>query len=140
MRPPALPCIRCGECAAACPAGLYPQAVLAALQRDDLHAALALGLDACDGCTRCDAVCPSAIPLSGWFTAALTTLQREQSDDAFARVSRQRYHFREARLLREQQEQAAERERKRASNASADAVAQALARAKARRGKPDRPA
>ena len=138
MREP-FPCIRCGECAAVCPAGVYPHLVLAALRREDVDAAQALGLSACTGCGHCDARCPSNIPLTAIFTSQHEALVQERARDAFALASRERYRAREARLIREREEQAAEREKQRAVNASAQAVAAALARAKARRGGDDTP-
>lgn len=135
----ALPCIRCGECAAVCPAGVYPHLVLAALRREDVATAQALGLDACSGCGECDAHCPSDIPLTAIFTAQRDALAAEHARDAFALASRERYRAREVRLIREREEQAAERERQRAINASAQAVAAALARAKAKRDGGDTP-
>lgn len=127
------PCIRCGECAAACPADLYPQAVLAAVQRDDIARAQALGLKACNGCGQCDAYCPSRIPLQAIFAVASQPLVAERARREFAHAARQRYLARNARLTREAEEQAAERERQNRANASAQAVAAALARKRAQR-------
>lgn len=127
------PCIRCGECATACPASVHPQRILAALRRGALPDALALGLDDCTGCAGCDARCPSGIPLAARFTAARDALRQERQRQAFAEISRQRFEARDARLRRREEELAAERERQRAANASAQAVAAALARARAKR-------
>lgn len=127
------PCIRCGECAAPCPAGIRPQRILAALRREMLDEAQALGLDDCTGCAGCDARCPSAIPLAALFSAARDDLRLAHQRLDFATISRARFDLREARLAREREEQAVERERQRAANASAQAVAAALARARDRR-------
>ena len=127
------PCIRCGECAPACPADLDPQLLLAALRRDEPSAAQALGLQDCTGCAACDARCPSGIPLAARFTAARDALRQERQRQAFAEISRQRFEARDARLRRREEELAAERQRQRAANASAQAVAAALARARAKR-------
>ena len=129
----AQPCIRCGECAAACPAGIHPQRILAALRRDAMAQARMLGLEACTRCAGCDATCPSEIPLSALFAAAGDTLLTARQRHDFATVSRERFEQREARLARERDEQAREREQQRAANASAQAVAAALARARNRR-------
>ena len=129
-----LPCIRCGECSAPCPANIHPQRVLAALRRHDLSAALEAGLEACSTCGGCDAVCPSEIPLSERFSLALAQHHQAQAEHAFALASRDRYRARQARLLRDAQEQSQERASKRANHAAASAVAAALARNKARRG------
>ena len=127
------PCIRCGECATPCPAGIYPQLVLGALRRSDTTAALQLGLDACIACGRCDEYCPSQIPLTQRFLTAQAQLVQERTQREFAEASRARYQVREARLLREKQEQADERVSRRANHSAASAVAAALARAKAKR-------
>lgn len=126
------PCIQCGECAKACPHGLYPQLVLSLLRRDDLEGAQQFGLDACIGCGRCDAVCPSEIPLTARFRAAQVEIEDEHAGSAFALRSRERYLARNARLQREKQEQAEERHSKRANHAAAAAVTAALARAKSK--------
>lgn len=128
------PCIRCGECATPCPAGLHPQLVLAALRRGNTASAQALGLEACISCGKCDAYCPSDIPLTARFVQAREAVQQERARHVVAMAARERFHAREARLLRIKEEQAAERERQRSANTSAQAVAAALARAKARRG------
>ncbi len=124
------PCIRCGECAAACPAGVHPQRILAALRREAPSEARALGLDDCTGCAACDALCPSGIPLAALFCAARDELRLAHQRREFSDASRTRFALREARLAREREEQAAERERQRTTNASAQAVAAALARAR----------
>lgn len=124
------PCIRCGECAKPCPAGVYPHLVLVALRRTDAAAAVALGLDACVACGRCDDYCPSQIALTARFTAAQTQVRQEQARREFADASRARYQAREARLERAKQAQAEARGSRRANHAAASAVAAALARAK----------
>jgi electron transport complex protein RnfC len=71
---PELPCIRCGECIEACPAGLQPQELLmAALARNamDLHN---LGVTECIECGCCDYVCPSHIPLTQHFVSGKATV------------------------------------------------------------------
>ncbi len=69
--PDPMPCIRCGECVAACPVQLHP-AELGLLARggeidamvDDWH------LQRCFECGCCSYVCPSHIPLVQMFRAA----------------------------------------------------------------------
>jgi electron transport complex protein RnfC len=74
------PCIRCGECASACPARLQPQALLRATRRPDTDALVDLGLDDCIECGCCDIVCPSHIALTAAFRSAKAELRvfREQ--------------------------------------------------------------
>jgi H+/Na+-translocating ferredoxin:NAD+ oxidoreductase subunit C len=65
-----MPCIRCGECAQACPENLLPQQLLAYTRNDNHVALLELGLPDCIECGCCDYVCPSHITLAGRFRAA----------------------------------------------------------------------
>jgi electron transport complex protein RnfC len=127
----AMPCIRCGDCASACPARLQPQLLHARLSANDAPGARALGLAACIECGACDAVCPSAIPLTAGFVAArrearLGAFQREQADAA-----RQRFEQRIERLQRES-EQASQAQAARVKRVSGAAAA-ALAKARAKR-------
>jgi len=65
-----MPCIRCGECAHACPASLLPQQLLRYARLQDHAALMELGLSDCIECGCCDYVCPSQIPLTSIFVAA----------------------------------------------------------------------
>jgi electron transport complex protein RnfC len=65
-----LPCIRCGECAEACPVNLLPQLLLLHARNDNQIALQELGLPDCIECGCCDYVCPSNIPLASRFHAA----------------------------------------------------------------------
>lgn len=65
-----MPCIRCGDCAHACPAGLLPQQLLRYVRLEDRDALTELGLDDCIECGCCDYVCPSQIPLTSHFVIA----------------------------------------------------------------------
>jgi len=128
-----MPCIRCGDCADACPRGLSPQLLWqhARAGRDDRL--VADGLAACVECGRCDAVCPSGLPLVASFRAAKTEIAGRAALLAQAAVSRRRYEARGARLARDAAERARRDEERRDSVATPDAVAAALARARAKR-------
>jgi electron transport complex protein RnfC len=65
-----MPCIRCGDCADVCPAGLLPQQLHRAAQAGDSEGLARYGLEACIECGCCDYVCPSGIPLTARFSAA----------------------------------------------------------------------
>jgi len=59
----AVDCIRCGECAQVCPAGLSPALIAAASARQDWEGARALDAKQCLACGNCAYVCPSHLPL-----------------------------------------------------------------------------
>lgn len=65
-----LPCIRCGECAQACPVSLLPQQLLVYARNDNRVALQELGLFDCIECGCCDYVCPSNITLAARFRIA----------------------------------------------------------------------
>lgn len=99
------PCTRCGDCARACPDAVNPEALFFALVQDDFAAARAARLDVCSECNRCVEVCPSHIPLLGWFRWGKPELQeRARAEDA-----RKRFLARNVRLAREREERAARR-------------------------------
>jgi len=94
-RPAEMPCIRCGDCATVCPAGLLPQQLHRAAQSDDAAGLERHGLGACIECGCCDYVCPSAIPLTARFGAArerrrLNDLERYRATQARERYQRHR--------------------------------------------------
>lgn len=64
-----MPCIRCGDCIEACPAGLLPQELLAAARSGNVAGLMSLGVTECIECGACDYVCPSQIPLTRNFIA-----------------------------------------------------------------------
>ena len=64
-----MPCIRCGDCVAVCPAHLMPQELHRAAKGKRLDALEALGLFDCIECGCCDVVCPSHIRLTESFRA-----------------------------------------------------------------------
>ena len=101
--PAAVPCIRCGECVPVCPAALSPWRLhqLNADRRDDDMRQERL--DDCLTCRRCDAVCPSHLPLSATFATAQRR-HRRQRQMAELREERQRRH--EHHLRRRQQKPA----------------------------------
>ncbi len=70
------PCIRCGDCASACPARLQPQELLRSIRSDRPSSSLDLGLDDCIECGCCDVVCPSHIPLTSIMHTGKRSLAR----------------------------------------------------------------
>lgn len=110
-RPPALACIGCGWCVAACPEGLAADRLHRAFaaecagegtarrggHREDAAADLA----ACIECGACTAVCPSGIDLVGEFREWKGQLRRRQRARSRAVAARQRWSAREQRLAQE---------------------------------------
>lgn len=130
-----MPCVHCGDCAAACPAGLQPQRLLHALAAQRPGAAQALGLSDCSECGRCDLACPSRIELRARFVLGKREALARDELLAQAAAARARYEARGLRLLREADERARESTLAQAAT-SGDAVAAAIARAQARRRPP----
>ncbi|MCQ4265795.1 electron transport complex subunit RsxC [Pseudomonas stutzeri] len=106
---PALPCIRCGECAEACPASLLPQQLhFFALGHE--HAQLrAHNLFDCIECGACAYVCPSSIPLVQYYRAAKAEIRELELKQQKAEHSKQRFELRQERLRRAEEHKEAER-------------------------------
>ncbi len=88
----AVACIRCGDCAAVCPANLMPQLLLQAQATSDFDRLEQLGLSDCIECGCCDYVCPSRIPLTRQFTHAKQqrwqiALEKRRASKASARIT-----------------------------------------------------
>jgi len=74
-------CIRCASCVDACPCGLVPLEMAAAIRKEEMEIATKSGLMDCVGCGSCAYVCPSDIPLVQYFNYAkgrITYLQRAE--------------------------------------------------------------
>jgi electron transport complex protein RnfC len=131
------PCIRCAECATACPARLQPQELLLAAQTADFDGLSALGLYDCIECGCCDVVCPSQITLTERFRAAKRELAAHERKNAFAAAAEERFRRREERLAAAQalEEERREKLRKTADDDDARraAIAAALERTRRRR-------
>jgi len=98
-----MPCIRCGDCAVVCPAGLLPQQLHRATQSDDVEGLSHFGLGACIECGCCDYVCPSAIALTARFRVARERLRLHEAERERATQAKSRYE-RHRRRLDEQAE------------------------------------
>jgi electron transport complex protein RnfC len=119
-RGPARPCIRCGECARACPAQLLPQQLFWHARADDFERAEEAHLFDCIECGCCDLVCPSHIPLTRYFRYAKAEIWSQARDRVRAEHAKRRYDNREARLEREREAKRRRlAERSRALNADA---------------------
>ena len=107
----AMPCIRCGLCASACPVSLLPQQLYWYSRSDQLDKAAQLNLSDCIECGCCDVVCPSHIPLAQHFRYAKSALKVQNHEKQLSNIARERFEAREERLARDKAERA-ERSRK----------------------------
>ena len=123
---PALPCIRCGDCAEACPASLLPQQLHFFALGQQHEQLKAHHLFDCIECGACAYVCPSSIPLVQYYRAAKSEIRELEHKQLKAEQSRQRFEQRQERLRREQERKEAERQA-RAEKAARAKAAQAEA-------------
>ena len=129
-RPPALPCIRCGACARACPARLQPFELYWFSRAKDFGKTQAYDLFDCIECGCCSFVCPSHIPLVDFFRFAKSEIWEREQHKSGADQARARHEFKEFRLEREKQEKAEKLAAKVAENRARDAAADPQAQAK----------
>ena len=81
--PAPMPCIRCGECVAACPLELHPAELGLLARKDEVQAMVEdFQLDRCFECGCCAYVCPSHIPLVQMFRAAKAQWRRSEARTA----------------------------------------------------------
>ena len=140
-----LPCIRCGECAEVCPAGLLPQQLYSHARQRDLEGAADYHLFDCIECGCCDYVCPSHIPLVQYFHAAKTETWARRRDRQKAELARERYEARQARLERQAEEKRRRLERKKQAleegkrkDPDQEDVAALISRARSRKRREDK--
>jgi len=105
--PPEMPCIRCGECAKACPADLQPFEMYWYSRAKIFGKAQEYHLFDCIECGCCAYVCPSRIPLVDYYRFAKSEIWARENEKSAADQARERYEFRMAREEREKQEKAA---------------------------------
>jgi len=120
--PPEQPCIRCGECARACPADLQPQELYWFSRARNFGKAQEYHLFDCIECGCCAYVCPAHIPLVDYYRYAKSEIWAHEREKDAADAARQRFEFRNFRQEREESEKAAKLA---ARNAAAAAAASA---------------
>jgi electron transport complex protein RnfC len=133
-------CIRCGQCAEACPASLLPQQLLWHSKAEEYDKLEELHLKDCIECGACAFVCPSEIPLVQYYRQAKAEIRtRAQEADAADRA-KQRFEEKKARMEREKEERenrfkkaADDRRKEMKSTGGDDAIAAAIARVKAQK-------
>ncbi|MFP1779230.1 electron transport complex subunit RsxC [Lonsdalea quercina] len=96
-------CIRCGECADACPTGLQPQQLFKLIRDEDHEQARQHRLSACIECGACAYVCPSHIPLVQYFRQSKAEIQSWEQEALRAAAAKARFVAKKARLEREKQ-------------------------------------
>ncbi len=117
-------CIRCSQCADACPAGLLPQQLYWFSRGQEHDKARQHHLFDCIECGACAYVCPSNIPLVHYYRrekAEIRTLDRAAEKAAAAKA---RY---EAKLARREREKAARELRHRQAAVKPDDMAPTIA-------------
>ncbi len=137
-----LNCIRCGQCADACPVSLLPQQLYWYSKAREHDKAEAYHIDDCIECGACAWVCPSNIPLVQYYREEKAELSRlametEQAERAKRRFEAKKQRLEEERLAREARHQQASAQRRThvANDAvGEDPIAAALARIKAKQG------
>ncbi|NQZ53106.1 MAG: 4Fe-4S dicluster domain-containing protein, partial [Piscirickettsiaceae bacterium] len=120
-----LPCIRCGECATACPVSLLPQQLYWYSRAKDLEKTEEYNLFDCIECGCCSYVCPSKIPLVHYFRFAKTETMNQYQETQKADAARLRHENRlERQELEKREKQQRQQQRKAALAASQAAKAQ----------------
>ena len=99
-------CIRCGECAIACPARLLPQDLLIAAREHNTRDLADLALADCIECGCCDVVCPSHIPLTSVFRQAKRDVAQSRRHAILSTQSARRFEQRSHRALAAEEEEA----------------------------------
>jgi len=105
--PPEMPCIRCGECAKACPADLAPFEMYWFSKAKIFGKAQEYHLFDCIECGCCAFVCPSRIPLVDYYRFAKSEIWAREREKEEAEAAKARYEFRQFREEREKIEKAA---------------------------------
>ncbi|MGP9834015.1 electron transport complex subunit RsxC [Marinobacter sp. NSM] len=125
--PPEQPCIRCSQCAEACPMELLPQQLFWYSKASEFEKAEHLNLFDCIECGACSYVCPSSIPLVQYYRYAKDEIRKQRAEQLKSDHARERFEARQARLEREQQEKVLRRKER--AKAAAEAQAQKQAEA-----------
>jgi len=118
-------CIRCSQCADACPAELLPQQLYWFARAQEYDKAEHHNLFDCIECGICSYVCPSSIPLVQYYRHAKGQIKQQRLGQQKSDQARIRFESRQRRLEQEKEQKAAKRK------ARAEAAAKAQAKKKA---------
>ncbi|WP_264875061.1 electron transport complex subunit RsxC [Vibrio agarivorans] len=136
-------CIRCGQCAEACPASLLPQQLVWYAKDQDYDKCEELNLKDCIECGACAYVCPSEIPLVQYYRQAKAEIKERKAESEAAERAKQRFEDKKARLERDKAERenrfkkaAQDRRKEMKTSGDSDAIAAAIARVKAQKAQP----
>jgi len=124
---PEMPCIRCGECARACPADLQPYEMYWFARAKNFGKAQEYHVFDCIECGCCSFVCPSHIPLVQYFRFAKSEIWARERDKQAADTAKNRYEFKLEREEREKAEKAEKLAKAAAAQAAKKAAEQAAA-------------
>jgi electron transport complex protein RnfC len=135
-------CIRCSQCAEACPASLLPQQLQWYAKSQEYDKCEELNLKDCIECGACAFVCPSEIPLVQYYRQAKAEIRIRKQDADAAERAKVRFEEKKARMERDKAERenrfkkAADDRRKQMSKSDGDdAIAAAIERVKAQKAK-----
>jgi len=106
-KPREMPCIRCGECAVACPAELQPMDLYWFARAKNFGKAQEWNLFDCIECGACAYVCPSSIQLVDYYRFAKSEIWDAERAKKSADTARERHEFKQFREEREKEEKAA---------------------------------
>lgn len=126
--PPEMPCIRCGECARACPHELQPFEMYWFSRAKNFGKTQEYNIFDCIECGCCSFVCPSRIPLVQYFRFAKSEIWAREAEKNAAESAKARFEFKQFRDEREKQEKA-EKLAKAAAAQAAKKAAEAAAQA-----------
>ncbi|MFA0118558.1 electron transport complex subunit RsxC [Vibrio breoganii] len=140
-------CIRCGQCAEACPASLLPQQMYWYSKDKDLEKCEEYKVKDCIECGACAYVCPSNIPLVNYFRQSKTEIKIQAAEAEAAERAKVRFEQRKERLERDKIEReqkykiAAEKRRSQMKTEGGDdAIAAAIERVKQKKTEGPKPA
>lgn len=108
-----MPCIRCGDCASACPAKLLPQQLYWHARARDFERIQEFSLFDCIECGCCTYVCPSHIPLVQYYRFAKTEIWAQESNRKKSDHARERHEFHQYRMERKKHEDEERKRKKR---------------------------